>query len=189
MKKSPQAWERLSRTLVQKTVVFDLYADKLKSPRNGVVDDFYLIDVVDWVNVIALTENKEVILVEQYRFGVETNSLELPGGMLSNKDEDPKLATLRELEEETGYSATSLEYLGAAHPNPAIQTNTCHFYFAPLATASGKVKQDELEDIVLHLEPLAEIPRLIAEEKITHSLMICAFMRLTTKYGYDIFNS
>lgn len=187
--KKPQPWERLSRTLVQKTVVFDLYADKLRSPRNGVVDDFYLIDVVDWVNIIALTEAREVIMVEQYRFGIEQNSLELPGGMLSNREEDPKLAIARELEEETGYSATTIESLGSAHPNPAIQTNTCHFYFAPLATPGGKVSQDELEDITLRLEPLADIPKLIEQEQITHSLMVVAFMRLALKHGFDVFKS
>lgn len=187
MSKSPLPWERLSRSLLQKTVVFDLLVDRLRSPRNGVEDDFYLIDVVDWVNVIAVTENREVILVEQYRFGIAANSLELPGGMVHNRGEDPQLAAKRELEEETGFTAETLEFLGCVHPNPAIQTNRCHLYYAPLVTPSGTFAQDELEDIVIHLVPMREIPQLIREEKITHALMLCAFMRLVAQHGESIF--
>lgn len=185
--RSPLPWHRLSRRILQKTIVFDLLVDRLRSPRNGAEDDFYLIDIVDWVNVIALTPQCEVILVEQYRFGAEVNSLELPGGMLGSRDEDPQEAALRELEEETGYRAEKLLPLGMAHPNPAIQTNRCFFYFAPQSIPVGTFSQDHLEDIAIHLVPLSDIPQLIREERITHALMVSAFMRLVATLGPDVF--
>ena len=180
---SPAPWEVLSRKLLQKTVVFDLFVQRLKSPRNGVEDDFYYIDVVDWVNVIALTPAQEVVMVEQFRFGIHDVSLELPGGMLDGADADPAKAVLRELQEETGYVVESLVPLGSVHPNPAIQTNRCHFFFAEDARLESGQNLDRLEDIAVRLVPLNEIPELIVDGAITHSLMTNAFLQLMLRRG------
>ena len=188
MGEAPKPWERISRKLLQKTIVFDLYVERLRSPRNNAEDDFYFIETVDWVNIIALTPDKQVVLVDQYRLGSREVSLELPGGMLGDPNEDPKEAALRELVEESGYQAKDAEYLGYVYPNPAIQTNRCHLYFAKNVEKVGELQQDHLEDIVVRLKPLKEIPKLIDKEEITHTLMVSAFMRLVARHGSQVFN-
>ncbi len=185
--RTPQAWEQISTKLLQRTIVFDLHVQRLRSPRNGVEDDFYYIETVDWVNVIPITEAGEVVLVNQYRFGTHSPSLELPGGMLSSNDEDPKEAALREMVEETGYGADDAESLGFAHPNPAIQTNRCHFYVARGVKPVQKPELDLLEDIVVEVVPLAKVRELIEQHRITHALMVAAFMRFFAKEDPKLF--
>ena len=89
--------------------------------------------------------------------------------------EDPALAAARELEEETGYVAGRLEPLGSVHPNPAIQPNRCHIFLALDCVKKHEGRQDEGEDIVVELYPRADVPRLILEGQITHSLVVVAF--------------
>ena len=105
-----------------------MYRERLVVPSKGYEDDFYYINSVDWVNVIALTKDSEVVMVEQYRVGVDLITLELPGGILDSKNEDPKQAAQRELLEETGFSGTDFQDLGWVHSNPAMINNRSHSF-------------------------------------------------------------
>jgi hypothetical protein len=68
--------------------------------------------------------------------------------------------------------------LGFVHPNPAFLDNRCYTFIAWNARQTGPQTQDEKEDIEVLLKPLAEIPTLIREGGITHSLVVAAFYRL-----------
>ena len=91
---------------------------------------FFVCENPDWVNIIALTKDKEVVLIEQFRHGTEEIILEIPGGMIDDDDEEPETAARRELLEETGFSADKFILFGKSHPNPAIQNNTIFHYLA-----------------------------------------------------------
>lgn len=136
--------------------------------------DFYVVTAPDWINVIPVTEDDRVILVRQYRFGIEGSTLEIPGGMC-DEGEPPADAARRELREETGYEAGELELLGSVHPNPAIQNNRCHSFLAPGVRRVGAPDPDTDEGIEVVEVPLSEIPGLIDGGKITHALVIAAF--------------
>jgi 8-oxo-dGTP pyrophosphatase MutT (NUDIX family) len=138
--------------------------------------DFFVLEAVDWVNVIPVTPENEVVLIELYRHGINTASLEIPGGMVDPEDSSPLAAAERELREETGYVSDPLVPVGVVHPNPAIQNNRCFTYLAPNAHPAGEPDPDEGEEITVIRYPLAEVPNLIKEAKITHSLVITAFL-------------
>ena len=91
--------------------------------------------------------------------------------------EDPVAAGVRELREETGYAGDG-RLLGSCLPNPAIQANRCYTVVVEDAQLVGEQLQDAAEDIDVRLVPLADIPRLIANETIEHSLVIAAFHRM-----------
>ncbi len=178
---TPKPWPRISTRLDSSFRIFDLRMDRSVSPRTGEAHDFICLESAPWVNVIALTDREEAVLIRQFRHGTREVTLEIPGGLVEAADGPPEAAK-RELREETGYRAERWVDLGFVHPNPAIQNNRCHTFLAIGATPAGAQSLDAKEDIAVVLEPLAEIPRLIREEAITHALVICAFWRYFMEY-------
>jgi 8-oxo-dGTP pyrophosphatase MutT (NUDIX family) len=171
---NPRPWPRLRRGLEHDFKVLKVRQDVVADPRTGHEHPRVRLECDDWVNVLALTAQDELILIRQYRFGTEAVTLEIPGGVIE-PGEDPALAAARELEEETGYVAGRVEPLGSVHPNPALQGNRCHSFLALDCVKQHAGRQDEGEDILVQLYPRADVPRLILEGQITHSLVVVAF--------------
>lgn len=138
---------------------------------------FSIIDCTDWVNVIALTEAREVVLVRQFRVGLAEVCLEIPGGMI-DAGEAPEVAAARELFEETGYRARGWKQLGAVAPNPAIFSNRLHIFLAEGAYRAGDAEPDGSEVIDVEILPLASVWRAISSGAIDHALVVAAFAQL-----------
>ncbi len=179
---SIKPWEIISRKWDDGYRIFRLRTDRALSPRTGHDHNFYVLETSDWVNVIPLTDENEVVLVRQYRHGTGEITLEIPGGLVEG-DASPENAAWRELREETGCSGRDLVNLGSVHPNPAIQNNRCHSFLARGVFPAGGLNQDPKEDIEVIVRPLSEIPLLILNGTITHSLVLAAFYRLFMEHG------
>jgi len=177
----PKSWPLVSSRRDRSYRIFNLRMDRSVSPRTGAEHDFIVLEATPWANVIPLTDREEVVLVRQYRHGVREVTLEIPGGLVDPADA-PLAAAQRELLEETGYRGEEWIALGYVHPNPAIQDNLCHTFLALGVKPAGVQSLDDKEDIEVVLKPLAEIPHLIREGEITHSLVICAFWRFFMEY-------
>jgi 8-oxo-dGTP pyrophosphatase MutT (NUDIX family) len=108
------------------TRVLDLWNVRYRHPVRGTERDFFVAHAPDWVNVVAVTPERKIVLVRQFRFGSNSLSLEVPGGV-TEKGEDPLAAGVRELSEETGYGGGRVSLMGSVYPNPALQDNRCHF--------------------------------------------------------------
>jgi 8-oxo-dGTP pyrophosphatase MutT (NUDIX family) len=177
----PKPWTIIDSTQDRSYRVFSLRTDRALSPRTGRSYDFFILDSNPWVNVIPLTPERQVVMIQQYRHGIRDITLEIPGGLIEPED-TPAGAALRELREETGYRSDEIIDLGCVHPNPAIQSNLCHTFLAKNVRSAGDQAMDEKEDIEVVLHPLEDIPRLIRQGSITHSLVIVAFYRLFLEY-------
>ena len=179
---SIKPWKVLSRKRDKSYRIFNLRTDRACSPRTGRAHDFFILESSPWVNIIPLTDKNEVVMVRQYRHGIQDITLEIPGGIIEG-EETPEDTAIRELCEETGYRTTSeLISLGMVYPNPAIQQNICYSFLAKGAYLAGKQHLDEMEDIETILLPLSDIPRFIREGDISHSLVLVAFYRLFIEY-------
>ena len=174
MAQSPRPWQRLRLGLEHDYTILKVREDMYADPRTGHEHPRVFIDTPEWCNVIAVTEQDELVLIRQYRFGIAQSTLEIPGGLV-DKGEDPAQAAARELEEETGYVASRLVPLGSVHPNPALQGNRCHSFLALGCVKRHEGRQDHGEDITVELVTRSEVPRLILEGHITHSLVVVAF--------------
>ena len=175
-------WKLVSSNQNSSYRIFNLRTDRALSPRTNKESDFYIIESSDWVNIIPVTPDNQVILIRQYRHGIQEVTLEIPGGLIEAGD-SPKKAAERELREETGYEAGEMIPLGNVHANPAFLNNRCYTFFARDVSLVGMQNQDENEDIEIILKPLDEVPDLIEKGEITHSLILVAFFRFFVKYG------
>ena len=167
-------WQKTGSQPAGNFRIFSIRQDFKISPRTGKPHDFFVIDCADWVNVIALTPDRQLVMIEQYRQGTETVELEIPGGVIDAKDASPVAAGIRELREETGYEGERPKLIGTIFPNPAIMSNTCHTLLVENAQLKHPVEWDHGEDILTRLVPVTEIPELIKSGKIRHSLVVVA---------------
>ena len=169
-------WRVAESKLLVRTPVFSLRQDrKRRLSEEDRSHDFFILESVDWVNVVPITAAGEVVLIELYRHGIDGVSLEIPGGMIDPEDPDPAAAAAREMREETGYEADRLEPLGVVHPNPAIQGNYCHSFLARDVRQVGKPVQHGNEETEVVRVPLTRIREMIAGGEIMHALTITAF--------------
>jgi 8-oxo-dGTP pyrophosphatase MutT (NUDIX family) len=170
----PRPWTHLGSRQLGDFRIFTLRSDRKRSPRTQAEHEFYVIDCGPWVNVIALTADENLVMVEQYRHGSNTTELEIPGGMMDPGDGSPVEAGARELREETGYAGDAGRIIGEVFPNPAIQSNTCYTVLFENCVPGHELKWDPSEELVTRLVPVSEIPALVAGGKIKHSLVVVA---------------
>ena len=127
---------------------------------------------------VPITKEGNIIILRQYRFAVSRRILEFPAGTLE-ENEDPLSAIKRELEEESGYSASQWDSLGCMTPCPGYSDEIIHMFLARgLNPLSEKPEGDEDEDIeVLELNP-TELDKVIASgEELLDGKSITAWYR------------
>jgi len=167
-------WKKVGSKPAGDFRIFTIRIDRAVSPRTEAEHDFFVIDCVNWVNVIAVTPDQRLVMIEQYRHGSNTVELEIPGGMIDPKDSSPEAAGLRELREETGYEGDPVRRIGQIFPNPAIMSNVCFTVLVENCRCVHAVQFDHGEDLVTRLVPIADLPGLVAGGKIQHSLVVVA---------------
>jgi ADP-ribose diphosphatase len=175
-------WKKVGSTPIGDFRIFKLRSDRSVSPRTGKELDFYVLDCPGWVNVVAVTPDQQLVMIEQFRHGSETVELEIPGGMMDAGETDPVATAVRELREETGYEGENARVLGKVWANPAILTNVCYTILVENCRLKHDVEFDHGEDLATKLVPVADVSKLVADEKIQHSLVMAAL------YYFDLWN-
>jgi ADP-ribose pyrophosphatase len=170
----PKPWPLIRSTRDKSYSVFSVRTDRACCPRTGQEHDFHVLESRDWINIIPLTPDDQVVMVRQYRHGTREITLEIPGGLVDPGDASEDAAR-RELLEETGYEAKELIFLGSACPQPAILNNRSITYLARDVRKIQAPQPDETEDIEIVLVRLSEIPNMIRKGEITNAMVILAF--------------
>ncbi len=169
-----RSWTLLrSRSIIQYEFV-GIREDRYRFEPTGAEAPFVVCESADWVLVIPVTHDGQVVLIRQYRHGVQQVVLEVPGGVV-DAGESPEAAAARELREETGFSAGRVQLLGTMMPNPAINSASCHVVLAEGCHRTAEPQLDPFEKIDVLLRPLAEVPEMIRCGELSHALVIAAF--------------
>ncbi len=176
---APPVWRVLEEEHLQHCKVFDVHKATMESPLTGEPHPFYRIESPPWVNIVALTEAEELVLIRQFRHGSRVVTLEIPGGLV-DPGETPEFAGGRELLEETGYRAGRLESLGSLNPNPALFANRVHMQVALDCVQEQEIQNTSTEHTMVELLPLAELPAVLREGGIDHALVVAAL------YAFDL---
>jgi 8-oxo-dGTP pyrophosphatase MutT (NUDIX family) len=178
MKKRPfvftiESWVTTNNRVEYTTNIFKVLKREMEIPSENHKAMFSILEAPDWINVIALTPENDIVLVEQYRYGIEKPTLELPGGV-SDPGESPLASSKRELLEETGFSSDEWVDLGRVASNPAMLTNYTHTYLAKNCIKTADQQLDGNERIHVHVIQLVEFLDLVGRGEIEHSLVVAA---------------
>ena len=171
--KVPHRWEKKSTEIHADCRIFEVQKSRFHHPARDTEGDFFVIDARDWITVVAVTPQGELVTVRQFRFGIEDLSLEVPAGVMEHS-EDPVESAIRELREETGFAGSEAELLGWVYPNPAIQNNRCFVIGIRDAEHAVDPDWDEHEELQTQLIPLDRVPGLLSEGQFRHALSLCA---------------
>lgn len=166
----------LETRVVYPTKIFRLLESRRRAP-NGTEGRFVLVDAPHWANVVAVVPDDLgrscFLMVRQFRHGLNRAVWEFPGGMVE-PGEDPAEAAAREFEEETGWKASRLTFVGATNPNPSFMTNKVSTYRAEGVTPGGTLRLDEHEFVQLGLRPVEEVLTQVGEGEYDHGVMLMA---------------
>ena len=135
------------------------------------------------MNVVAFTRTGELLVVEQFRHGIDASTLEIPGGGC-DEGEAPEVAARRELREETGFSSDRWVSLGSCTPNPATQTNRCHTFLALDCEPEGALELDPAEELQVWACAWADWEGRMRRGEIHHALVLTAFQLLSLWDGW-----
>ncbi len=166
-------WQVLEQAYLLRRWWMNLRVDRVRLPSGEEIEEFHVIEYPDWVCVLCLTEDEQLVMVEQYRHGLGVISLELPAGGVE-PDEEPLEAARRELLEETGYVADRWEPLGRCAPDPSKHTNLAHIFVARNARRVAPPRLDPGEDMEVRLVAPAEALRLADEGQVVHGIHAAA---------------
>lgn len=167
------SWREESSEIRLETRVFQVQERRMQEDtENGRSGRFYVIRPPNWVNVVALTPDRRLVMIEQFRHGIDSVTLEIPGGMV-DPGETPLQAARRELAEESGFESQTWVEIGRVHPNPAIQSNETITFMAENAARTRTPSFDSNENCRLVLVPWDQVLEQVDRQNITHSLVIC----------------
>ena len=173
-------WRRLRSEFRGDYRVFRVHEEFYRHPEVHGERSFFVVRCPDWVNVLAVTPAGEAVFIRQFRPGVNSVRLEIPGGIME-AGEDPAAAAARELLEETGYRGDAPQWLCSVEPNPALQDNRCHSFLVRNAVPVQPASGDADEVIHVQLVPLAEIAALLRGGAIEHALIRVALLEFVLK--------
>jgi 8-oxo-dGTP pyrophosphatase MutT (NUDIX family) len=144
--------------------------------KGRIMSNYYILDVRDWVNVVALTPEGKVLLVRQYRHAAKIVTTEIPGGAIDASDASPEAAGRRELLEETGFSSGETLFAAQHFPNPALQSNRLWTFVFADCVRVAEPDWDEFEEMEIDLVSWGELKAMIVAGQLTHSLILASLL-------------
>lgn len=173
-------YQRIKREMIHQGVVVDFYKDTMKVP-NGHEVEWDLISHKGAAAVVAVKDDGSLFMVSQYRNPLERMTLELPAGGLNSRQEPPEECARRELEEEIGYKAGTMEHLIDIFTTVAFCDEKISIYVArDLKPSRQHLDEDEFLEVAAY--PLENLIQMIYEGKIQDSKTICGLMTYYHKY-------
>ncbi|MBT5264861.1 MAG: NUDIX hydrolase [Rhodospirillaceae bacterium] len=154
--------------------------DRCRTANGLIVEPYHVLEFADWINVVAVTEGLDLLLVREYRHASGELVIGLPGGIVDDADRldvgpGSDAAARRELREETGGTAARWDEIACVWANPATQTNKVWSYLATGVRISHDTDFDANEDIELVPVPIGEaFARLHRREYMMQGLHVAA---------------
>lgn len=170
-------WEILSSEYLLESKWINVRKDKVRMPKGVELDDFYILEYPDWINVIAITEEGDFVLERQYRNGTQTVEYEICAGVIE-KGEEPLTAAQRELYEETGFGGGEWSLYCVTAPNPAAMTNRNYTFLAKGVKQISSQHLERTEDIDVIVVSREEVKQILKDGKMMQGIMQAPLWRM-----------
>ncbi len=166
-------WKQLSKTIRFKNPWWTYKVDTFQIP-NGVSGEYHYVYTRGSSMIVPVTNEGNILLVNQYRYLCDKESLEFPCGSI-NEGSNHMATAHHELAEETGFKAGSLEDVGHFNPYNGVTSEICHVYVGTdLAPAPST--PDETEEFELVSLSIEELEQHIQNNKIWDGMTLAAWM-------------
>ena len=175
-------WQTKRSTYVLKHRWLTVRADRCMTAQGVWVDPYFVLEAPDWVHILALDSEHNMLIVRQYRHAAGILSAELPGGVI-DPGESPVEAARRELKEETGCVAERYQKIGTFYPNPARFNNRVHTFLAFDTRIVGRQDLDETEQIEFAFVPIHRLLEMVDSGEFVQGLHIASVLMGLKKLG------
>jgi ADP-ribose pyrophosphatase len=159
------AWDLLDSEVAYACPGFDIQREEVRLP-DGTETDFDYLSEPESVVVLPFTPDGEVVVIEEWRQAVRRVNRSLPVGGMEPEDDDREAAARRELREETGHEADSVEFLTSVEPANGVANSVLHFFVARGCTPTAERELDHNESIRVDTTTLDVLREHIAEREI-----------------------
>lgn len=156
-------------------------SDTVTLPTGACINNFYILEYPDWVNVIAITRDGKFVMERQYRHGVQKVGIEICAGVVEN-GETPLAAAKRELLEETGFGGGEWNLFMRSTPNPSSMTNYNYTFLALGVEQLSSQSLESTEDIEVFLAEAHDVLAYLENNDISEGVMQAPLWR----YFYEI---
>jgi 8-oxo-dGTP pyrophosphatase MutT (NUDIX family) len=171
MQSDPQPWKVEASEYLHRSRWLTLRRDAVRLPNGAAIPDYYVLEYPDWINVLAVTTQNELVLLRQYRHGLGETHFELCAGGVE-AGEDPLECARRELLEETGFGGGVWQPWMTLAANPGTHTNRIHAFLATDVELMQPPALEATEEISVHLLSLERAREAVERGEVIQSLFL-----------------
>lgn len=182
-KNSIKKWKLLSSQDISPSPWFPLEKRTYEMPHGKIVDDFYVTPLPDVALIVPITKQGNVVMVKQYKQGVDEITLEFPAGRKEPRHKDMLETAIEELTEETGIRTANLVYIAtiAGFTTKASEKVKCYMAFDVEVGDEQHLDENEVIEVVEFSKE--QIDQLIYDGKMLSAISIAAWVLAKNKFS------
>ncbi|QJW91501.1 NUDIX hydrolase [Spirosoma taeanense] len=176
----PRPWQVEQSEYIHQLPWFTVRKDAVRMANGGHIPDYFVLEYPDWINVVAVTTDGQLVFIRQYRHAIAGVHYELCAGVV-DPGEDPLTTAQRELLEETGFGGGKWQHLITLSANPGTHTNLTYSYLALGVEPKQAQALETTEEITVHLVSPDRARQIIDNGEMMQALHIAPLLKYLSR--------